>query len=221
MSRVLIIGLMTEGTTDVRFLKSVVTRTFENLLFACTDTVEIYDIQHILPEGDNFSDKVVNAAIKAEENGISVLCVHSDADDRTDDHAIEFRFEPAFKKIGQSTVDLCKFIIPVIPVQMTESWMLADISLLKEEIMSEKTDYDLGLSRAPELISDPKQTIKDAINIAQQEIAKRRKRYELSISDIYLPIGQKINLSRLETLESYIKFKNGVQSFLKFSGYLK
>lgn len=220
MSRVLIIGLMTEGPTDVRFLTSIITRTFEKILFESESSVEIYDIQCIDTSPGNFVDRAVNAALQAAENGITILCIHTDADAKTDDGVFKYKITPALEEINKYDTH-CKNIVAVVPVQMTESWMLADISLLKEEIMTDKDNKILGLTRDPESISDPKSIIKNAINIAQEDISKRRKRYELSISDIYLPLGQKISLEKLDVLPSYIKFKYKVRDMLKNMNYIK
>ena len=52
--------------------------------------------------------------------------------------------------------EYCKHIIPTIPIQMIESWMLADKELLKRLINAkDMSDADLGLDRAPESYADP------------------------------------------------------------------
>jgi hypothetical protein len=97
--------------------------------------------------------------------------------------------------------------------------MLADKSLLKNEIGTNKTHNELGIYKNPEQYADPKTVIKDAIRIANQE-RTRRHRNELSISDLYLPIGQSIAINTLEQLPSYKKFQSNVREALKKLNYL-
>ena len=70
--------------------------------------------------------------------------------------------------------------------------------------------------RAAENVARPKELIKEVIRIATQDLPKRRRR--LDISELYLPLGQKLNLAELDQLESYRKFKQSVrQSFINLN----
>lgn len=212
--RQLIIGMITEGKTDVRFLESIIKRTFESVAFECTGDIEILDIQKIQVTKSTFKDEVMEAAIKGWENyGISTLCVHTDADDVSDGAVFQNKISPAFEAVKNSKQDICKVLVPVVPVQMTEAWMLADTVLFKEEIGTEKSNNELGIHLPPEHITNPKQTIKDAIRIALAHLPSRRRR--LKISELYLPIGQKINLQQLGNIPSYAKFKSEVRAALR------
>ncbi|MFT5917918.1 MAG: hypothetical protein ACI81T_004435, partial [Bacteroidia bacterium] len=82
--------------------------------------------------------------------------------------------------------------------------------LLKQEIGTDKSDIELGIERFPEDIADPKQTISNAISIARKNITKRRRK-DLSIADLYLPIGQNLELKKLESLPSYLDFKENIR----------
>ena len=150
-----------------------------------------------------------------------ILCVHTDADARTDDVAINNKIAPALAALAAAPGDLCKILVAVIPVQMTESWMLADIPLLLEEMTTDKAAHDLGLTRLPENCADPKANIKDALRIAQADTARRRRRFEISISDLYLPLGQKIPLEKLSALPSYQKFRDSAKTALKALAFFR
>ena len=93
---------------------------------------------------------------------------------------------------------------------MMESWMLEDKDLLKNEIGTTKTDNELGINRSPESITDPKAVIEEAIRIARQEITRRRRK-ELRISDLYLPVGQKVSIDKLKELPSYRRFQEDIR----------
>jgi len=90
---------------------------------------------------------------------------------------------------------------------------------LKKEIGTTKSDAELGLNRNPESIANPKRLIADAIRIARQDEVKRRRR-ELSIEELYLPIGQKVSLTALERLPAYQQFKEAVRSAFRQLNYL-
>ena len=47
----LFIGLIAEGTTDVRFLKHVIYRSIVELSFRCETEIDVFDIQEVEAEG--------------------------------------------------------------------------------------------------------------------------------------------------------------------------
>ncbi len=219
MSNIVIAGFTTEGNTDIRFLKSVIQRTFEDVASECNSEIEVHDLQHISTGKGSFKEEILNAAIYADEIGVMVLCVHTDADDENDSRAFEERIDPAFTYVNGNDRDICKNLVAVVPVQMTESWMLADTLLFKEEIGTSLSDANLGLERNPEEISNPKDVIKDSIRIAFEDIPRRRRRP--NITELYQPLGQKIELRMLLILPSYQKFKESVRDAFKKLNYLQ
>lgn len=221
MSKQIIIGFTTEGKTDIRFLESIIQRSFENVAFECSGQVEVLPVQYIEKQNGDFIEVVKYCARQAESFGVMVLCIHADADHASDTRAFNYKIIPAFTAVNQvETEHVCKNLVAIVPVQMTEAWMLSDKNLLKSEIGTNKSDVKLGIHRAPEVYSDPKQTIKVAIKLARQDLPRRRRR-ELTIGELYLPIGQKIDLNKLENLTSYQKFKEAVRSVFKKLNYLQ
>lgn len=215
MARQLFIGYTREGTTDDRFLESIIKRTFDKIVFDCLTGVDIADIISIPIKGENFNRSVELAAQQAFTSGLNILCVHTDADDRTPDAVMKDKIIPAFNNILHLNKDsLCQNLISIIPVRMTESWMLADKELLRNEIGTNKTEHELGIEKKPESYADPKQIIKNAISISMQEKTKRRRK-ELNIADLYATIGQKITIDSLETLPSYRRFCEEVRYTLQ------
>ena len=210
------IGLYTEGSTDVRFLTSIIKRTFEDVCFECQGELEVLDIQNIRINKGTFPEDVINAA---HNSGIMILCVHTDADDSADTTVYQNKITPALKAIENCSEDICKNIVPIIPIQMTEAWMLADKNLLKREVGTGKNDNELGIYKDPEEYADPKETIKAVIRIANQERTKRHRK-DLTISDLYLRIGQSISIDKLKNVPSYFKFQINVREALKRANYL-
>ena len=215
-----IIGFATEGPTDERFLRSVIQRSFEEVAFECRGQVEILPVQHIEHKLGNFIEVVKNYAEEADKLGVMVLCVHADADGPTDVRTFNDKIAPAFAAV-ENTIDtsVCRNLAAVVPVQMMEAWMLCDKNLLKAEIGTDQNNAELGLHKNPETYANPKQVIENAIRVASQGFTRRR-RHRLSISELYLPIGQKTALQKLERLPSYRKFKEGIRQAFRRLNYL-
>lgn len=227
------VGLYTEGSTDVRFLKSVVQRTLEHIamneckqqidpetfLISLTDT----DIQYYKPSlpqahsnKQGFVSEILIASLKGVHDfGINVLCVHCDADAPSNEAVYAHKIIPAQEALqAQTSAQYCREFVALVPIQMMEAWILADKELLKEEIGTTKTNTELGIDTKPELVADPKAVIEQAIRIAREGLTKRR-RNDLKIGDIYLSMGQKIDLNKLRQLPSYCDFENNMRQALQ------
>jgi hypothetical protein len=207
----IIIALATEGSSDHRFLPNIIQRTFERVAFEDQQEIEIFEpicLSQI--SGENIREKAKKYASQAVEQGAMVLCFHADADDKTDENAFNERINPAFNAIKSDKGDLCKNLVAIVPIQMTEAWMLADKELLKKQLCTKKSDSELAIDKHPESFSNPKETIKNAINKAREGIAKRY-RNKLKIDDLYSPLATTIELSKLESLSSYKKFEEAVR----------
>lgn len=220
MSNIIIIGFATEGKTDFRFLESVIRRTFEDVAFECISTLEIHSIQHVPTKKENYVNEILQAARTADKIGVMVLCVHTDSDHKTDANAIQYKISPAFQAVQNSDEEICKNLVAIVPIQMTEAWMLADPEMLKEEIGTNKSIDELKLHRNPQEIADLKQVIKDALLIAFEDQSKRKRKRNLGIAELYLPLGQRVDLKRLSRLTFYQKFKEAVREAYKKLGYL-
>ena len=219
MSNIIICGYTTEGTTDIRFLQNIIRKTFEEIAFECDGVIEVYDPIFIgFPKPGGFIDASTKIAAKAFEDGMHTICIHVDADHHDESKVIENKITPAVEHISTLT-NVCKNIISVIPVHMTEGWMLADKELFKDEIGTSLSDEALNINRDPEAISDPKALIKEALRIAQESLPRRRRK--IVISDLYQPLGQKLSITALEELESFRNFKESVRGAFRKLGYLQ
>lgn len=220
MSNIVVPGFTAEGPTDDRFLKSIIQRTFEQVAFECNSEIEVYDVTFLPCGKRGFTAEMLKTAKDAFSMGIMVLCIHTDADDASDEQARSNRIEPAFQAIASfEGREICKNLVAIVPVQMTEAWLLADIELIRDELDTTKSDRELGLNRQPETIARPKELIQQAINIVFDALPKRRRRPTLS--DLYLPLGQKISLEKLSRLSSYQKFLEDVRDAYRRLHYLR
>lgn len=223
MGRQIFIGLATEGTTDIRFLESIVHRTFEDIALN-EGQVDIDIYVHCLKTpktGLSFPEYVANASKDGiAKFGIMTLAIHTDTDGDTYLERLKNTIEKAQRKLdGLNDDEYCKLLTPILPIRMIEAWMLADKQLLKDEIGTTKSDNDLGINRDPENIADPKHTIEEAIRIATEDLPKRR-RSRLNISELYLSLGQSISLEALSRLNSYKKFQDAVRNTYRTLGYM-
>lgn len=220
MAKQIIIGLITEGSTDVRFLESIVRRTFEKIAFECPQDIEIY-IQPLRVDkvGLSFIELIEKASREGVSSiGIMALAVHTDADRDTYEQRLNNKIIPAQTSLNGRDNNYCKILTPVIPVKMIESWMLADKELLKKEMGTTKSDKELGIKRNPESIANPKSVIEEAIRIATENLSRRRQK--LSISDLYAIIGDTISLDELSKLDSYRKFQDAVRNTYRKLNYM-
>lgn len=220
MSNILTVGFSGEGGSDHLFLPGVIQRTFETVAFDCESDIDVYPLIHLQsPHLGTAIENYTNLAIEACNRGLQVLCIHTDADDDSDEDALRHRINPAFNQIMKMQGGVCKVLVPIIPVHMIEAWMLADKELLKREIGTNLSDQDLGIARNPEKIADPKQVVIDAIRIAQQELPPKRR--QLKIEALYQPLGQTVSLEALRRIDSYKKFELAVKSALVKLNYLR
>jgi len=211
MIRQLIVGLFCEGPTDHRFLQNIIRRTLEDIaLTESTVDLEILGVERILVDKGTYVEEVVRAARKGfRELGIMILCIHADSDNLTDTRTFQFKILPAIEAVDEINDAICNSLIPIVPVAMTESWMIADREVLKREIGTKMSDDDLGLNNRIKGVRNPKAVIRAAITSAYSHKSKRSQRP--TISELYLPLGQKTRLDILLKLESYQKFREGIR----------
>lgn len=219
MSKQLAVGFTAEGSTDKRFLHSIIQRSFEKVAFECKGEIEILPLQFIDKGVGRFDEAILACAKHAYHIGLSVFCVHTDADDISDENAFTTRIQPAFDAIRRRPdAGYCQQLVAIVPVQMTEAWMLADTTLLRKEVGIDDDLLFAGTKKSPEAYSDPKEFINSEIRKAYQSMSRRR-RHRLSITDLYAPIGQKIDLAYLEKLPSYNHFLENIREALRQLNY--
>lgn len=218
----LIVGLIAEGNTDIRFLRSVVERSFQDILLnECEQDIEFYlHLIRIDKTGLDFPQMVVTASrAGVEECGIMSLAVHTDADRETYEQRWNDKIVPAHNALNAEKSDsYCLLLTPIIPVRMIEAWLLADKELFKAEIGTELMDSELGIDRDPEGIANPKAVIEEAIRKATEMLPKRRRR--ISISDLYGYIGDAVSINSLSSLSSYRRFRDVIRQTLRALHYM-
>ena len=205
----LYIGLVTEGETDNRFLRSVIERLFTEIANDCHSDIIIEAIYSINMKKEAFTSMMLKASKYAY------------ADSRTLHNVYSYKIDPFLDELNDyPDEEYCKAVIPIVPIQMIESWMLADKNLLKERINAvQYTNDDLGLHRAPEAYANPKQAIENAISFVRNNRPKKR-RYEIDIADLYGELGSIIELDKLRELPSFQNFETNARQIFRDLHYL-
>jgi hypothetical protein len=209
----LVLALYAEGHADEGFLPVVIQRTAEQVLArrgrAIVDVLEPISLNHTIDRlFPTRVERMLEAARRA--SGYHALIVHADADYPTRDRALLERFRPGQTKVRQARQaqeSVCEHLVPIIPVQMTEAWMLADPDALREVIGANQTTDALGAPMHPHQVEsdpDPKQTLDAVIEKALAQRARRRRR--IALRSIYEPLARQISLARLIGVPAYQQF---------------
>lgn len=207
----LFVGLIAEGKTDYQFLEPIIEKVFLEIAYECKGQVDV-DVKIIeCDKGKGFTDYVLNAAKKGKENYISIFIVHTDADADSACHTYTHKIYPAkdlLEKMEDS--DYCKNLIALVPIHETESWMLADKSLLIKTIGTNKNENELNIHGHPETFNNPKERIENAIRIGRENLP-RKLRNSLKIINLYSYLGQAMKIEYLGKFKSYCDFYNNVK----------
>lgn len=211
----LLLALYCEGSTDHRFLPPVISQTARRILDNHQrNNTDVASIRLVEVKKKKRPESILQAA--REALGFHALIVHTDADYPSPDKAWYERFEPGYKLVQQTKEDVGRDLLPIIPVQAIEAWMLADYELLLEEIGTKLNAYDLDIpvkANQVEAISKPKLRLKKAIRTAYAGRSKRHR--EIDIDFLYQPIGERIKLERLMEVPSYVQFVEDLTDTLR------
>jgi hypothetical protein len=111
MPNILLIGYTAEGPTDKRFFEPIIERTFNKLLNESPADIDIFRPIYLTPiKKAGFTEKIIASAKEAAENGVMVLCVHTDADAKSDEAAFQNKIEPAFSGVHLEEGACCKIL---------------------------------------------------------------------------------------------------------------
>lgn len=204
------IGFSPEGPTDERFLGSVIQRTAIELLHQHgRSQVDVLPPISFPRPKDVHDGGEKLLAVARQTYGYHCLIIHADADDSSYIRALNERIEPG-KRLINADSKACQEIVPLIPVHMSESWMLVDSDALTEALNTDLDLADLGIPKPKfsERPADPKQLLKDAVRISQEKSTKRR-RSQIHISDLYAELAD-ISLDKLMILPSYQQFRDNL-----------
>jgi hypothetical protein len=225
------LGFYGEGNTDDRFLPSVVERTVRNILNDRgryeVDVSEPFLVSRTsMAHCISGADRVMQAA--RETMGCDALIVHMDADAPDTQKALFHRFEPAVKQIEETKEKVCLRLIPIVPVRMSEAWMIADweqlVDLLNPNLKLDELRAlkGINLPRKPhecESNIDPKETLTQIIAFSQSH--RRRASREVNLQNIQTQLGRSVRLNVLEKVPAYRRFVMEMTQVLISIGMVK
>ena len=204
-------ALYPEGPNDENFFGALLLRIIDREANRMDDLPLITAVQPEIVRVEDKSDRpnaILTAAKKTK--GRHLLFVHSDADNETDKRAREERIKPGLALIAQyrekarDGTDL-PIPVPLIPIQATEAWVLADAEMLANELEIDVQDVNDVIEGKPERIARPKNPLNEIRDKAEDKIGDQ---------DFFQILGQSVRLEKLEVLASYRQFKKDLRSAL-------
>jgi len=207
----LTIAFSPEGPTDIRFLGSVIRRTAEDLIanHGTTEADVLEPFPFARPKGTALSGAEKLLAIARQTHGLHCLMIHADADADTSQAAWDHRLTPGWQLIAADSTAQQQ-LVGLVPITMTEAWMLADTALLQEALDTNlEVVRDLGLPRPnrAEEVTHPKNELLRAIQQAQAALPPRRRQPDSELmADLYAQLDN-IPLTSLRILPSFQKFE--------------
>lgn len=201
------VALYAEGSTDQLFLPEVIRRTAkQNLNQSGHQYIDVKPVDPISfsKTGMKQDECILQAARRAAN--YNILIVHADADHHTADRALKERFNPGYLLVQQAQEEVCRCVLPIVPVQMTEAWMLADPEALIAALGTSKNAQELDLPLKAKLVetdSDPKKTLKMIVGKANTHRSRRR---HLEVTALYTLLSRTVDLSRLRNVPAYQRF---------------
>jgi len=220
----LVMALVVEGSTDARFLDVIAERTALQILDEHNPSVvEVLPVQRLHPKAETQAQRVLAAARAAY--GYHLLLLHADADAPSRDAAWQERIRPGLALVQEALARaeaVCDHLVALIPVHMTEAWMLADSAALLEVIGTDETAVTLGMNipiGQIEAIADPKARVEEIVAAVRRRISVRRRKY-VQMASLYEPLARRIPLDRLALLPSYRAFETELARALSRVGLI-
>ena len=206
--KTLTMTLFPEGATDARFLTALIPRVVVAMLHERgRQELDVLPPRVVFSKKEKRLDKIVDVAEQAY--GSHLLLIHADADSQTAVPALRERIQPGVEKVLQSvpTHELCRHIVPIVPIHMQEAWLLADGEMLCDQIGTNVPLSALSIPAKPhqiETLADPKTELKRIVDQATESRSRRRRPFD--IGSLYTPLGERIDLTKLGKLPAYQQF---------------
>ena len=209
------LALYLEGPTDERFLPVIIQRAANRVLSQrALAVVEVIEPLVLRPSSKVQGNAERIFSVARQARGYDILIVHRDADARTPDRALERYFKPGLKLVQTSKEDVCRELIPIIPIRMTEAWMMADVEAFRDVAGTDLSAEQLGFPLRPrqvESIRDPKHELNMALD---QIFARRRRRKRVRLGQYYGPLARRIRLDELDNVPAFRQFTKDLVNLL-------
>lgn len=213
MSGALRLSLLGDGPSD-RCLLVIIRRLVGKLASNITIESHWADLRHLDPRPLGLGNRM-KAAL--ENYPCELLFVHRDAEAQPWEYrATEIREAAASLATEHRWV-------PVIPVRMTEAWLLLDEAAIRMAADCPAGTTPLGLPKAQavETRADPKAVIREALSKASEKKGRRMRRFTETIgSRIHRVAEIMTDFSGLESLPAYQRLSRDTSAALDGLGLL-
>lgn len=197
----LLCGFYGEGTTDTRYFPVLLQRYIDKVCREQGIDADIFPVLDNVPKvtGKSFIEEM--REVKKAFSGLELIFVHLDADSRSSQQVLTNKWQPWLEVCNVPDVWL-----PIIPVKMLESWLLADRVALEETFIITSQDLDVCLSNMhPERLPAPKDILRDIQKRGKQ---KRTRGFERLLA-------QRTRFTELEKLISFQEFAKQVEDYFE------
>lgn len=212
-------ALWAEGPTDYSFLQPLLRRVCDDL--CARKSRRVIEIGEVLAldvqTGDEVkrrSEQIIGAA-RASSDGWHLLFIHADADARSSERARSERVVPALEQL--ESLEGARGGVGVIPVRMTDTWVLADSETLCRVMGTTLPAKRLGVpasGKELEALEAPKHVLEHAWR--QVHGGRRRRR----VGSIYALAGEQARLNELRKLTAFRVFERELENALVTLHYL-
>lgn len=205
-----------EGSTDEKLFRNLTEELVQRILLENSLTTELSWLEIKKSPGSS-EESLLKAAAEAKEQHI--LIFHRDADCSSRDECLQNHFNSGLQKIQEADAsDRIKHIIPAIPIQESEAWMLCDKELLKDLLETDLSYQELKLTyqvKHIERIRDPKAVIQNAITIHRAQLPPRRRKRAVELPELYERFGTEVRIEKLMQLPSFATYERDLRSVLE------
>ncbi|MDZ4763639.1 MAG: DUF4276 family protein [Chloroflexota bacterium] len=213
----IVFGFYGEGARDYGFIQPLV----ERLLNEIIPHVDIFAYS-IKIEKEAYSLVRTMLEVAKAGYGYSLIIFHQDADASDTQKCLSERFQPRYETVKNTDEQINKTFVPIIPVRMTEAWMLVDFEAFKRVTGTDKNADDLEFPNRPhqvEALQEPKFIFEQAVRKSRN--SSRRRRRMIDPSEIYVPLAAQIDLERLRLVPSFHEFETGLKDILQQLHYME
>lgn len=203
--------LVCEGSSDAPLINHI-----ERLLVECGCAHPQGDAFHqgSRHQGSRIGDKVREVVERSSD--LDLLFVHRDADNAGTEARLREIEAGVREGIGDTPSRGLRHVA-VVPVKMTEAWLLLDETAIRKVVRKPKGVQSLGLPPAAgvEAIADPKKVLRNALLAAVQTTGRRRRKFTREFPRLRrilledLPPG-----GQLASLPSWNAFRSATQDAL-------
>jgi hypothetical protein len=162
---------------------------------------QVADLREIAPPARSLSDRLKQAL---QYFPCDVLFVHRDAEGQPPDWRIEE------VRSAASSSGIASSYVPIVPVQMTEAWLLIDEGAIRKAAGNPHGRVALGLPPLSRLeqVADPKGSLHEWLKVASEKSGRRLDQFQRGIGERVQRVSALIeDFTPLRSLPAFARFE--------------